>query len=190
MVSRNFNCAMKLMTRFVPRRASALALMVAFAAGANLCPAWAQDSEPPGLLNLFFGGSERISGERNAPSQALERTAQVGGPDLVLRLERLEAQIRQLTGTIEQLQFRNQQLENSSPPHAGRCRVPLAGICSAWGGTIAAGALTSCPAAIGARRHACSCPTRGCVRSDAQSGCARGAAELGRELSWAASRSR
>jgi tol-pal system protein YbgF len=112
MVSRNFNCAMKLMTRFVPRRASALALMVAFAAGANLCPAWAQDSEPPGLLNLFFGGSERISGERNAPSQALERTAQVGGPDLVLRLERLEAQIRQLTGTIEQLQFRNQQLES------------------------------------------------------------------------------
>jgi tol-pal system protein YbgF len=86
--------------------------MVAFAAGANLCPAWAQDSEPPGLLNLFFGGSERISGERNAPSQALERTAQVGGPDLVLRLERLEAQIRQLTGTIEQLQFRNQQLES------------------------------------------------------------------------------
>ena len=112
MVSRNFNCAMKLMTRFVPRRASALALMVAFAAGANLSPAWAQDSEPPGLLNLFFGGSERISGERNAPSQALERTAQVGGPDLVLRLERLEAQIRQLTGTIEQLQFRNQQLES------------------------------------------------------------------------------
>ena len=86
--------------------------MVAFAAGANLSPAWAQDSEPPGLLNLFFGGSERISGERNAPSQALERTAQVGGPDLVLRLERLEAQIRQLTGTIEQLQFRNQQLES------------------------------------------------------------------------------
>jgi tol-pal system protein YbgF len=86
--------------------------MVAFAAGANFSPTWAQDSEPPGLLNLFFGGSERISGERNAPSQALERTAQVGGPDLVLRLERLEAQIRQLTGTIEQLQFRNQQLEN------------------------------------------------------------------------------
>ena len=37
--------------------------------------------------------------------------AQMSGPDLVLRLERLETQIRQLTGTIEQLQFRNQQLE-------------------------------------------------------------------------------
>ena len=31
--------------------------------------------------------------------------------DLVLRLDRLETQIRQLTGVIEQLQFRNQQLE-------------------------------------------------------------------------------
>ena len=31
--------------------------------------------------------------------------------DLMLRLDRLETQIRQLTGVIEQLQFRNQQLE-------------------------------------------------------------------------------
>ncbi|MCC6777983.1 MAG: tol-pal system protein YbgF [Hyphomicrobiales bacterium] len=35
----------------------------------------------------------------------------MSGPDLLLRLDRLEAQIRQLTGAIEQLQFRNQQLE-------------------------------------------------------------------------------
>jgi tol-pal system protein YbgF len=31
--------------------------------------------------------------------------------DLVVRIERLENQIRQLTGTVEQLQYRNQQLE-------------------------------------------------------------------------------
>ena len=31
--------------------------------------------------------------------------------DLIVRIDRLEAQIRQLTGVIEQLQFRNQQLE-------------------------------------------------------------------------------
>jgi tol-pal system protein YbgF len=37
--------------------------------------------------------------------------AQMSEADLVVRLERLENQIRQLTGTIEQLQFRNQQLE-------------------------------------------------------------------------------
>jgi len=37
--------------------------------------------------------------------------AQLSEADLVVRIERLENQIRQLTGTIEQLQFRNQQLE-------------------------------------------------------------------------------
>ena len=40
-----------------------------------------------------------------------DRTAQMSDSDLVLRLDRLETQIRQLTGVIEQLQFRNQQLE-------------------------------------------------------------------------------
>jgi tol-pal system protein YbgF len=37
--------------------------------------------------------------------------AQLSEADLVVRIERLENQIRQLTGTIEQLQYRNQQLE-------------------------------------------------------------------------------
>ena len=37
--------------------------------------------------------------------------AQAGPPDLLYRIERLENQIRQLTGEIEQLQYRNQQLE-------------------------------------------------------------------------------
>jgi tol-pal system protein YbgF len=74
--------------------------------------AWAQESERPvGLFDLIFGGSERLGGDRNA-QLAVERPAQAGAPDLLLRLERLETQIRQLTGVIEQLQFRNQQLEN------------------------------------------------------------------------------
>ncbi len=38
-------------------------------------------------------------------------TAQLSSSDLVVRLDRLENQIRQLTGPIEQLQYRNQQLE-------------------------------------------------------------------------------
>jgi tol-pal system protein YbgF len=42
-----------------------------------------------------------------APTQL----AQVSASDLVMRIDRLEAQIRQLTGAIEQLQHRNQQLE-------------------------------------------------------------------------------
>src|SRR6201987_4741942 len=38
-------------------------------------------------------------------------SAQLSEADLVVRIERLENQIRQLTGTVEQLQYRNQQLE-------------------------------------------------------------------------------
>src|SRR5712671_8025357 len=37
--------------------------------------------------------------------------AQVGPAELVVRIDRLENQIRQLTGQIEQMQYRNQQLE-------------------------------------------------------------------------------
>ncbi len=101
------------MTCFPFRAPLALALMVftSLAAGQR---AVAQESErPAGLLDLFFGGSERIGGtERSAQPTTLDRTAQASGTDLVLRLERLEAQMRQLTGLIEQLQFRNQQLES------------------------------------------------------------------------------
>ena len=37
--------------------------------------------------------------------------AQMTESELVMRLNRLENQVRQLTGQIEQLQYRNQQLE-------------------------------------------------------------------------------
>src|SRR5215813_7221148 len=101
------------MTRFAFRlaTASAFALMAVTAASFVLCPASAQESERPFGLFGLFSGSERLGGERSAPSVSADQTAQVSGPDLVVRLERLESQIRQLTGTIEQLQFRNQQLE-------------------------------------------------------------------------------
>jgi TolA-binding protein len=42
------------------------------------------------------------------PARAL---AQAGPAELVVRMDRLENQIRQLTGQIEQMQYRNQQLE-------------------------------------------------------------------------------
>ncbi len=42
---------------------------------------------------------------------SLPAAAQMSASDLVLRLEALENQVRQLTGQVEQLQFRNQQLE-------------------------------------------------------------------------------
>src|SRR5438445_7733981 len=99
------------MASFALRCLFALAFVAA--AGATVCPACAQDGERPGgLFDIIFGGSERLGGERAAAQPAAEHTAQAAAPDLLLRLERLESQIRQLTGVIEQLQFRNQQLEN------------------------------------------------------------------------------
>ena len=44
-------------------------------------------------------------------AQAPQRAAQADPGDLSVRLDRLESALRQLTGTIEQLQYRNQQLE-------------------------------------------------------------------------------
>jgi len=98
------------MTRFTfhVTSASALVLMTLIAA---VCGARAQENERPFGLFGLFNGSERLGGERSPPPAGADRMAQMSGPDLVLRLERLETQIRQLTGTIEQLQFRNQQLE-------------------------------------------------------------------------------
>ena len=92
--------------------ASVLALVAIMIASPVPERARAQDG---GLLDKIFGGSERFGGERGAPpaaaGQPVERNAHASGSDLLIRLDRLEAQIRQLTGVIEQLQFRNQQLE-------------------------------------------------------------------------------
>jgi tol-pal system protein YbgF len=75
----------------------------AFAVPALIFAATASAQErSPGLLDNIFGG--------NPPAQA-QPPQQMGPADLVVRLDRLEAQVRQLTGTVEQLQFRNQQLE-------------------------------------------------------------------------------
>jgi tol-pal system protein YbgF len=96
-------------------KASALAVAVMTAACPVFGAARAQEAERPfGLFDRIFGGSERVNGapgEHAAPPPGQERTAQASGSDLVVRLDHLESQIRQLTGVIEQLQFRNQQLE-------------------------------------------------------------------------------
>jgi tol-pal system protein YbgF len=98
-----------------PIRAAATAVLaVALAMVALVSSARAQEGERPfGFIDRLFSGSERLSGDRNAPpAVAGERSAQMSGSDLLLRLDRLEAQVRQLTGNIEQLQYRNQQLES------------------------------------------------------------------------------
>jgi tol-pal system protein YbgF len=91
-------------------------------------PAWAQpavDQTSPGpsgsgserldslqrdTQNFFgrmFGQPDRPADHERAPVSV----AQMSAPDLAVRLERLENEIRQLTGIVEQLQYRNQQLE-------------------------------------------------------------------------------
>src|SRR5262245_23708453 len=83
--------------RFLGLTAVALAASLGIAA-----PAAAQDNNPLSAIRGMFG---------QKPSQT---TGQEGEAttDQVLRIERLETQLRQMTGQMEQLQYRNQQLEN------------------------------------------------------------------------------
>src|SRR5207302_7822384 len=78
--------------------ALAAALCVAGAASAQ------EEQSPLSAIGRMFGKkSQQTTGQEETEGPTTEQ---------VLRIERLEAQIRQLTGTIEQLQYRNQQLEN------------------------------------------------------------------------------
>jgi tol-pal system protein YbgF len=88
------------------RTAVLAAISVLFLAGSVL----AQDQRGSGnfLDNLF---------NRNEPTQSRQpaqggRSVQLDPGDLSVRLDQLESALRQLTGTIEQLQYRNQQLES------------------------------------------------------------------------------
>jgi tol-pal system protein YbgF len=64
----------------------------------------AQDARPSGGLfdNMFNRGEQ--------PAQRKD-VAQADSADMAVRLDRMENALRQLTGTLEQLQYRNQQLE-------------------------------------------------------------------------------
>lgn len=72
--------------------------------------AFAQERENPlsAIGKLFGGNNDRPqSGVGESGVQPVRESPS----DQAVRIERLEAQIRQLTGTVEQLQYRNQQLE-------------------------------------------------------------------------------
>ena len=71
--------------------------------------AFAQERENPlsAIGKLFGGGDRPQQGVGEGGAQPVRESPS----DQAVRIERLEAQIRQLTGTIEQLQYRNQQLE-------------------------------------------------------------------------------
>jgi len=86
------------MTRFVHHLRCAAAVALALSAAT---PAFAQDRGPGFLDNLFNRGEQE--GE---PS-----TGSSGSSDTMMRLDRIEGALRRLTGTIEELQHRNQVLE-------------------------------------------------------------------------------
>ena len=104
------------MTRSMTRGLAAAAPLVAALCVAGA--ASAEDSNPLSAIGRMFGKKHRPTSQE----------PEGDGPttDQVLRIEQLEAQIRQLTGTVEQLQYRNQQLENQLRAAGGtpsrRCR--------------------------------------------------------------------
>jgi tol-pal system protein YbgF len=85
------------MTRGLTAAALAAALCVVGTVTAS-----AQE-DPLSAIGRMFGKKQQTTGQEETEGPTTEQ---------VLRIERLEAQIRQLTGTIEQLQYRNQQLES------------------------------------------------------------------------------
>lgn len=62
--------------------------------------------------NNFFGNLFKPPGQVGQPQQAEPGAYGTADPtEQTLRIERLESQLRQMTGQVEQLQYRNQQLE-------------------------------------------------------------------------------
>ena len=98
------------MTRQTLLRSGFLAAfcVLAFAGAAT---AQERDRGPGFLDNLFSRGEGQNAPASRGRGEPVAQ-ADAGDPaELTVRLDRLENALRQLTGTIEQLQYRNQQLE-------------------------------------------------------------------------------
>jgi tol-pal system protein YbgF len=91
------------MIRSMTRGLTAAALAAALCLVATATATAQEDQSPLSAIGRMFGKKQQTTGQEDLEGPTTEQ---------VLRIERLEAQIRQLTGTIEQLQYRNQQLEN------------------------------------------------------------------------------
>jgi len=94
--------------------ASATILVSALSAAVPAGMAVAQERGSSGnFLDNLFSRGEQQGQQRQAPPQQAPagRVAQSDPGDLTVRLDRMESALRQLTGTIENLQYRNQQLE-------------------------------------------------------------------------------
>jgi tol-pal system protein YbgF len=100
-----------IMTRSRHRiRIAALAALSLLLAG--VAAAQEQRSSPGFLDNLFSRGEQsQPQGESRVQVRRGGEVAQADPGDLSVRLDRMEGALRQLTGTLEQLQYRNQQIE-------------------------------------------------------------------------------
>jgi len=92
-----------IMIRSMTRGLAAAALAAALCLVGTAAASAQEDQSPLSAIGRMFGKKQQTTGQEETEGPTTEQ---------VLRIERLEAQIRQLTGTIEQLQYRNQQLEN------------------------------------------------------------------------------
>jgi tol-pal system protein YbgF len=96
------------MTRQISLRSGFLAAFcVLVFAGAAV----AQDRGPGFLDNLFSRGEGQNAPASRGRGEPVAQADAGDAAELTVRLDRLENALRQLTGTIEQLQYRNQQLE-------------------------------------------------------------------------------
>jgi tol-pal system protein YbgF len=98
-------------TRISTFPALTVAILLCLPAGVR-----AQDRSQPGFLDNLFsrGESQQPQGDSSVEYRRGNQGGQVAQADpgdLVVRLDRIENAMRQLTGTIEQLQYKNQQLE-------------------------------------------------------------------------------
>lgn len=122
--------------------------------------------------NDFFGNLFKPPGSvRSGTTPPPEAAAEDDGGTVGMRLDRLENQLRQMTGQFEQLQYRNQQLEQQVKALQGEIDFRLGGA----GGGAAPGAAPRAPAAApgGVAPIMEPAPTR---RSDAFDPAAQGAA--------------
>jgi len=90
------------------RSSSRIAVLAAISVLLLADSALAQDQRGGNFLDNFFNRGEQAQSRQ--PAQG-GRAAQSDPSDISVRLDRMEGALRQLTGTIEQLQYRNQQLE-------------------------------------------------------------------------------
>jgi tol-pal system protein YbgF len=92
---------------------SYIAALAALSALFLASSALAQEQRGSGnfLDNLFSRGEPAAESRQPTQPAPSGRVAQSDPGDLSVRLDRMENALRQLTGTIEQLQYRNQQLE-------------------------------------------------------------------------------